>query len=103
MTTSTMEKIKVMLAFDEGKKIEQKHKGSCHWMLTQNPHWNWGAVDYRIAPPPPRKFIRWVLESEYGNMSMYSDKTGAIAVQKEFPHWKLTAFEMTEILDNAER
>ena len=106
MTTSTMEKIKVMLAFDEGKKLEYQYLAGDPPHIWKphppgNPSWNWADFNWRVAPQPPRKFVRWFLESEYGDMVIYNSRDAALAVQQQFPKWTLTSFEMTEIPQNA--
>lgn len=47
MTTSEM--IAVMQAYEEGKEIEFRSKGSSAWHGA-NPKWNWAEYEYRVAP-----------------------------------------------------
>lgn len=102
MTTPTMEKIKVMLAFDEGKQIECKNKEDFKdkWSFLVSPIWNWHKFDYRIAPPAPRKFTRWFIDPFNGSLyGPYSDKAYAKSAQYLYGKSEVVAFEMTEILD----
>ena len=50
---TTEEKIEVMKAYAEGKKIEWKPKG-CQgwdeWIYHDDPSWNWDELDFRIKP-----------------------------------------------------
>ena len=45
----TIEAIRVMQAFVDGKEVEFKW-GSMDWNSTNKPEWNWSAYDYRIKP-----------------------------------------------------
>jgi len=47
----TIEAIRVMQAFVDGKEVEFKW-GSMDWNSTDKPEWNWSAYDYRIKPTP---------------------------------------------------
>lgn len=42
------EKIAVMQAYADGKKIEYKLKTKDNWCINPNPDWNWGACEYRV-------------------------------------------------------
>ena len=45
----TIEAIRVMQAFVDGKEVEYKrHDG--FWMLTTLPLWNWNSIEYRRKP-----------------------------------------------------
>lgn len=104
MTTPTMEKIKVMLAFDEGKRIQCKIKDSINdpWDFVLAPMWDWHKFDYRIAPPAPRKFTRWFIETPNGSLyGPYPEKSFAKSAQYLYVSSRIVAFEMTEILENA--
>jgi hypothetical protein len=47
----TSEKIVVMQAFLDGKKIRCREKGCTNvWELCPIPQWNWAHFDYEIAP-----------------------------------------------------
>lgn len=52
---NTQEKIEVMKAYAEGKKIEWKIRG-CHgwneWTANNEPTWNWLMDDFRIKTEP---------------------------------------------------
>ena len=49
------DQIKVMLAFDNGHRIEFRwrcdSKGS--WVGVEKPAWNWQVYEYRVAQPKP--------------------------------------------------
>ena len=45
----TIEAIRVMQAYVDGKEVEFKW-GSMDWNSTDKPEWNWSAYDYRIKP-----------------------------------------------------
>lgn len=48
---TTQEKIEVMKAYDEGKKIQGRIRAGEKWDdCVGVPHWNWGINDYRIKP-----------------------------------------------------
>lgn len=52
---TTQEKIEVMKAYAEGKKIQIKERNSGNWRDYGDilaPEWNWGDYDYRIKPEP---------------------------------------------------
>lgn len=109
MTTPTMEKIKVMLAFDEGKQIEYCYGTRTDWKETQHPQWDWMNTNYRVKPITPRKFVRWFLETETNVSRMYGpyhSKEKAEDILNSYyrdcvPKFKVVAFEMTEIPQNA--
>ena len=45
----TIEAIRIMQAYVDGKEVEFKW-GSMDWNSTDKPEWNWSAYDYRIKP-----------------------------------------------------
>jgi hypothetical protein len=45
----TIEAIRIMQAYVDGKEVEFKW-GSMDWNSTNKPEWNWSAYDYRIKP-----------------------------------------------------
>lgn len=53
---TTEEKIAIMQAYAEGKKIEYKVNGHdeywAQWVIQEEPQWDWGWYDYRIKPEP---------------------------------------------------
>ena len=100
MTTPTMEKIKVMLAFDEGKEIQYRPRALSDWARCRAPIWEWSTTDYRVAPAAPRKVTRWFIETPDGSLyGPYSDKAYAKSAQYLYGKSEVVAFEMTEILD----
>ena len=48
----TVERIKVMQAFVDGKAIEERRISFDHteWIDSNNPEWRWDKFDYRIKP-----------------------------------------------------
>jgi len=57
MAKTLQEKIAVMQAAAEGKKIEFRDLVYVAWADCPNPKWNWGYFDYRVKPEP-REF--WI-------------------------------------------
>lgn len=47
---TTQEKIEVMKAYAEGKKIQSYDLEKKEWIDCHNPTWNWLGFDYRIKP-----------------------------------------------------
>lgn len=45
---STVEKIKVMQAYLDGKQIERMSSENPDWRLSENPTWDWGYFSYRV-------------------------------------------------------
>ena len=45
----TIEAIRVMQAYVDGKEVEYEHPDGI-WMLTTTPCWNWNSGEYRIKP-----------------------------------------------------
>jgi len=102
VTTPTMEKIKVMLAFDEGKQIQYRSVNHIEvpWQDCNAPLWDWYGLNYRVAPAAPRKVTRWFIETPDGSLyGPYSDKAYAKSAQYLYGKSEVVAFEMTEILD----
>lgn len=50
----TKQMIEVMQAFENGKKIEFRERGSRTWKPDENPEWDWSGIEYRIAPESGR-------------------------------------------------
>jgi hypothetical protein len=53
MAKTLQEKIAVMQAFAEGKKIQFQIALQEEWLDTDQPTWDWWARDYRIVPERP--------------------------------------------------
>lgn len=49
---TTQEKIAVMQAFADGKKVECKPHYARSWHVNVEYNWDWEGCDYRIAPEP---------------------------------------------------
>ena len=45
----TIEAIRVMQAYVDGKEVEYERPDGI-WMLTTTPCWNWNSIEYRIKP-----------------------------------------------------
>ena len=43
------EKIEVMQAYKEGKRIESQPIESDNWVVNNSPRWNWAAMEYRVT------------------------------------------------------
>jgi len=48
----TIEAIKVMQAFVDGKEVIARHVGIGRWETLSSPKWNWEDCEYRIKPTP---------------------------------------------------
>ena len=48
----TIESIRIMQAYVDGKEVESKLIGTYDWVLDKNPSWNWFNYDFRIKPTP---------------------------------------------------
>lgn len=77
---TTKEKIEVMNAYAEGKKIQFRTPGDHDWLdwtCPDEPKWNWGGCDYRIKPNGEE--MDWhghklVLEKDLCNFCFFLDK-----------------------------
>ena len=68
---NTKEKIEVMQAFLDGKKIECKFTSAYTWsVMDGEPKWDWVANDYRIAPEPKWNWVV-VFSDMHGNLSSF--------------------------------
>lgn len=70
---NTQEKIAIMQAFIEGKKIETCLVGTDDWVPTSYPIWDWLAYDYRIKHMPklrPYTFEELQAEMAKGKISV---------------------------------
>ena len=47
----TIEAIRIMQAYVDGKEVEYERPDGI-WMLINKPVWNWNTQDYRIKPTP---------------------------------------------------
>ena len=45
----TIEAIRIMQAFVDGKEVEYQIRGG-HWVAAMPPNWNWPNTQYRIKP-----------------------------------------------------
>lgn len=60
MEKTTQQKIEVMRAFEEGKRIECKSNGLDwkEWILPHEPAWDWAKCDYRVKEETPEKELK---------------------------------------------
>lgn len=49
---TTAEKIAVMQAFERGEKVECREFRDEGWFVSDDPTWEWGSCEYRVAPKP---------------------------------------------------
>jgi hypothetical protein len=47
----TIEAIKVMQGWVDGKEVESKYIVGNDWALDKFPYWNWNNIDYRLKTP----------------------------------------------------
>ena len=53
MSMTTKEMIEVMQAYEEGKKIERRHRCTdVPWENEPGPYWNWVIFEYRVKKEP---------------------------------------------------
>ena len=88
--TTTAEKIAIMQAYVEGKKLDYKHIYHKSWepftnLIETEPVWNWYQYEYRISPNQPKPktlfkcyligtYLYWIKDGEdihYKNSSFY--------------------------------
>jgi hypothetical protein len=78
----TIEAIRIMQAYVDGKEVEYEHPSEI-WMLTTMPAWNWNSGKYRIKPT---KTLRpwtadevplgaWLRHSKQGRKAIIMDVT----------------------------
>lgn len=65
------EKIAVMQAADDGKKIQVSLKGEANWFGIDAPAWNWDRFDYRVKP---KTLELWVNVYPNGLSAYYDTK-----------------------------
>lgn len=91
MMETIKEMMKVMQAFDEGKKIEYKHRYSKVWSYHSEPEWNWQDYQYKVRKPKTLDMdvlIELGLDCEFSN-----DKDNwSIGKLKEFKLLKVKAY-----------
>ena len=46
----TIEAIRVMQAFVDGKEVQFRHRGLVEWDTVIVPTWNWSDIEFRIKP-----------------------------------------------------
>ena len=56
----TIEAIRIMKAFVDGKEVECWHHGLEGWDTTNNPSWNWVNCTFRIKPATV--FLPWTAD-----------------------------------------
>ena len=61
-TMNTKEKIEIMLACLDEKKIQYKSKSETTWLewnSSKEPSWDWSQNEYRIKPKKEEKVPHW--------------------------------------------
>lgn len=69
---TTQEKIAVMQAHVDGKKVQFKLAKASAWSDCTVPLWGWSEYDYRIKPEPRRWWINPVPMNGEGNAIAYT-------------------------------
>lgn len=98
--STTLDMIKVMQAFTEGKVVEVKRSrdlppgASPEWTpISTCPSWNWAQLDYRIAPEPTyRPYTHEELVELIGHRVRHKEKKSVhLCTAVEFIHgeWKV--------------
>lgn len=78
---TTKDKIIIMQAYVDNKRIEYRHKDFFHWSLTTEPVWNWNECEYRIHPEDcnkqtPEQIIK-ALNDELANLKTENENLRA--------------------------
>jgi hypothetical protein len=68
----TIEAIRVMQAYLDGKEVECWHHGLEGWDTTKNPSWNWRDCTFRIKPTA--KLRPWTADEVPLGMQARNDK-----------------------------
>jgi len=63
MTAAEM--AQVMIAFDNGDKVQVKYGDAYPWQNIHSPEWDWIHNDYRIAPKPSHEKYRPFTAEEF--------------------------------------
>ena len=84
---TTKEKIKVMQAFEDGKKIEGKPKGKDDWTICDYPSWNWQSCEFRIKKEP--KYI------PFGWSDREQLRGKWVGLKEKNEEYLITGFELT--------
>lgn len=63
-STSTAEKIAVMQAFLDGKRIEFRSVYA-DWAQAENPTWDWSRFEFRVAPARTVQCTRYTVVDRY--------------------------------------
>lgn len=77
------EKIAVMQAFADGKKIETKSFERNYWADTIIPVWNWHCFDYRVKPSEPRTWEEFCEQNNEVNDEYYLHADGHILPSRD--------------------
>jgi hypothetical protein len=93
----TIEAIRVMQAFVDGKGVEYEHPNGI-WMLTPTPCWNWSSGEYRIKPTPVLRpwtpdevpLGAWGRNPQYPKTRWLIDRTSSEETRKD---WLDTKYE----------
>lgn len=88
------EKIEVMKAYADGKKIECLNRvlgeSPSEWSIKASPVWNWADFDYRVAQEKPKLVSDYLLKEVLGERA-YIDDDGII--------WKKRNDDIDEVVN----
>jgi hypothetical protein len=91
----TEEKIAVMQAFIDGKKIELRHCHRTDWIdLKGFPGWNWEHWEYRIKAEPK---VMWIIECEGDKVYAFNSEKDARRNMKTSSKYRVVKY--IEVVD----
>ena len=95
--SDTAYKIKVMQAFEDGKKIQSSYGGK--WEDNCDPRWDWPKVEYRIKPEPLELWVNFFpnnLPLTEGSLYVHVDEEEAEKDRDE----KAKKYHFRQVLDS---
>lgn len=75
------EKITIMQAYVDGKKIETKFVGGTNWEEVTSPAWDWVSFDYRIKQAVPRAWEEFCEQYEEVDDEYYISAIGKVCTE----------------------
>jgi hypothetical protein len=102
--TTTVEKIRVMQAYEDGAEIESRAAGVAgKWYASDKPAWNWFDREYRVKPKPKEIWV-----NEYDDPSaryttgtaVFIYSTRKLAVESAGANCPRVAVKYREVLDD---
>lgn len=90
------EKIAVMQAFADGKKIETKSFERNYWADTLIPVWNWHCFDYRVKAEEPRTWEEFCEQNKETEDEYYVSGLGCMTQSNTLPRSMWTAAVKTK-------